>query len=78
MTYLYPDHLRARATLWLWDLRDIGFIGIGAVFSIACFSVSDILVPMVLTTVYGFLSIQFDPGFYPICMCLFCDPAADL
>ena len=60
MTYLYPDHLRARATLWLWDLRDIGFIGIGAVFSIACFSVSDILVPMVLTTVYGFLSIQFD------------------
>lgn len=37
MTYLYPDHLRARATLWLWDLRDIGFIGIGAVFSIACF-----------------------------------------
>ena len=31
MTYLYPDHLRARATLWLWDLRDIGFIGIGAV-----------------------------------------------
>lgn len=60
MTYLYPDHLRARATLWLWDLRDIGFIGIGAVFSIACFSVSSILVPMVLTTVYGFLSIQFD------------------
>ena len=55
MTYLYPDHLRARATLWLWDLRDIGFIGIGAVFSIACFSVSDILVPMVLTTIYGFL-----------------------
>ena len=49
MTYLYPDHLRARATLWLWDLRDIGFIGIGAVFSIACFSVSDILVPKVLT-----------------------------
>ena len=60
MTYLYPDHLRARATLWLWDLRDHGLIGIGAVFSIACFSVSGVLFPMVLTAVYGFLSIQFD------------------
>lgn len=60
MTYLYPDHLKARATLWLWDLRDIGLIGIGALLSIACLSISGILFPLVLTAVYGFLSIQFD------------------
>ena len=60
MTYLYPDHLRSKATLWLWDLRDIGLIGIGAVLSIACFSVSGTLFPLVITTVYGFLSIHFD------------------
>ena len=57
MTYLYPDHLRARATLWLWDLRDIGFMRYRSRVLHRLFSVSDILVPMVLTTVYGFLSI---------------------
>ena len=31
--------------LWLWELRDIGIIGVG---------------PLVLTAVYAFLSIRFD------------------
>lgn len=60
MTYLYPDHLRARATLWLWDLRDIGLLGVGLLLSIAFVSISGILLPLVLTAVYGFLSIQFE------------------
>lgn len=60
MVYMYPDHLKARATLWLWDLRDIGLIGTGALLSIACLSISGILLPLVLTVVYGFLSIQFE------------------
>ena len=28
--YIYPDDLRAKATLWLWQLWDIGVIGVGA------------------------------------------------
>ena len=28
--YIYPDHLRAKATLWLWQLKDIGIIGVGS------------------------------------------------
>lgn len=28
--YIYPDNLRAKATLWLWQLRDIGVIGVAA------------------------------------------------
>ena len=24
--YIYPDNLSAKATLWLWELRDIGII----------------------------------------------------
>ena len=27
--YIYPDNLSAKATLWLWKLRDIGIIGVG-------------------------------------------------
>ena len=27
--YIYPDNLKSKATLWLWELRDIGIIGIG-------------------------------------------------
>ena len=26
--YIYPDNLKSKATLWLWELRDIGIIGI--------------------------------------------------
>ena len=26
--YIYPDNLKARATLWLWQLKDIGIIGV--------------------------------------------------
>lgn len=31
--YLYPDDLTARATLWLWTLRDMALIGTGALLS---------------------------------------------
>ena len=24
--YIYPDNLKSKATLWLWELRDIGII----------------------------------------------------
>ena len=24
--FIYPDNLKAKATLWLWQLRDVGFI----------------------------------------------------
>ena len=27
--YIYPDNLRAKPTLWLWELRDLGVIGVG-------------------------------------------------
>ena len=27
--YIYPDNLRAKPKLWLWELRDVAIIGIG-------------------------------------------------
>ncbi|WP_204664386.1 hypothetical protein [Fusibacter tunisiensis] len=46
--YMYPDNLKAKATLWLWELRDIGIIGVG------------LLIPSVITAAYAFLSIRFE------------------
>ena len=27
--YIYPDNLAAKATLWLWELKDLAIIGNG-------------------------------------------------
>ena len=26
--FIYPDNLKAKATLWLWQLRDVAIIGV--------------------------------------------------
>lgn len=58
--YLYPDNLKAKATLWLWELRDIGIIGVGLLISVFAFSQIGFMVPIVVTAVYAFLSIRFE------------------
>lgn len=60
MEYLYPDNLEAKATLWLWQLRDIGIISIGLLISVFAFSQTGLLLPVVITVVYAFLSIRFE------------------
>lgn len=32
--YIYPDNLAAKATLWLWELKDLAIIGIGFLIGI--------------------------------------------
>ena len=58
--YLYPDNLKAKATLWLWELKDIGIIGVGLLISVFALSQTGILVPIVITAVYAFLAIRFE------------------
>ena len=58
--YIYPDNLKARATLWLWQLKDIGIIGVGLLFSVLALTQTGIFIPLIATAVYAFLSIQFD------------------
>ena len=31
--FIYPDNLKAKATLWLWELRDVAVICLGLLFS---------------------------------------------
>lgn len=58
--YMYPDNLKAKATLWLWELKDIGIIGVGLLISVFALSQTGILVPLVITAVYAFLAIRFE------------------
>lgn len=58
--YIYPDHLRAKATLWLWQLKDIGIIGVAALVSVLAVSQLGLWPPIVLTAVYAFLTIRFE------------------
>jgi hypothetical protein len=57
---MYPDNLKAKATLWLWELRDIGIIGVGLLISVFALAQLRFMIPIVITAVYAFLSIRFE------------------
>lgn len=58
--YSYPDNLKEKATLWLWELRDIGIIGVGVLLSVFALAKLMFMPPIVLTAAYAFLTIQFE------------------
>lgn len=58
--YIYPDNLRAKATLGLWELRNIAVIGILCLVSVFSFSRTGTAIPLVITGVFAFLTIQFE------------------
>ncbi len=58
--YMYPDNLKAKATLWLWEIRDIGIIGVGLLISVFALAQLGIMIPIVITAAYAFLSIRFE------------------
>ena len=57
---IYPDNLAAKATLWLWELKDLAIIGIGFLIGIFSLVRTGALLPLALVVAYGFLSIRFD------------------
>jgi hypothetical protein len=58
--YIYPDNLSAKATLWLWELRDIGIIGVGLLLSVLALTQTGIALPLVVTAVFAFLTIRHE------------------
>lgn len=58
--YIYPQNMRASATLWLWSLKDFAIIIVGALFSAMVLATTRILIPAVLTAAFAFLSIRND------------------
>lgn len=58
--YIYPDNLKSKAVLWLWQLRDIGVIGVGCLVSVFALAQFGFLLPIVATALYAFLTIRFE------------------
>ena len=56
--YMYPDNLKGKPTLWLWYLRDIGIIGVGAIMSVIAISQANFYLPMAIVGCYAFLTIR--------------------
>lgn len=58
--YIYPDNLKAAPTLFLWRLKDLAVIGVGALISIFAMVQLGFSVPLAVTLAYAFLAIRFD------------------
>ena len=59
-TYIYPDNLNAKATLWMWKLRDMGIIATGIILSAIAITTIRTAFPLVVVCAYAFISIQLD------------------
>ncbi len=60
MTYIYPDNLASKATLWMWELKDVAILGVGLLLSAIAFVQFGLYPPLVLTAVYAFLTIRVE------------------
>ena len=67
--YIYPDNLTAKATLWLWTLRDLGLMGVGLLLSVLFLSQTASVIPLVLTAVYGFLTRRLEESSIVLSYC---------
>ena len=58
--FIYPENLKAKPMLWLWELRDVAIIGIGFLFSVLAIAQTGLLLPLVVTVIFAFLSIRLE------------------
>ena len=58
--YIYPDNLKASPMLFLWRLKDLAVIGIGALISMVSLSQTGFSIPLAVTLAYAFLAIRFE------------------
>lgn len=58
--YIYPQNLKATATIWLWSLRDFALLIIGLLLSMVALAHLKTLIPMVGVLFCGFISMRFD------------------
>ena len=58
--YIYPDNLKSKAVMWLWELKDLGIIAVGTLISILALIQTGIMIPLAVTAGYATLSIRLD------------------
>ena len=58
--YLYPHNLKAKASLWLWSLKDFTILSVCVLLSAVILVELHWLLPAALSFTYGFLTIRMD------------------
>ena len=58
--YIYPENLKSKAIMWMWELKDLGIIAICAIVSIFIISQTGFMLPLAITAGYAFLTIRID------------------
>ena len=58
--YIYPDNLKARPMLWLWELRDVAIIAIALLLSVFALAQSGSFALLIGAVLYAFLSIRVE------------------
>lgn len=56
--YIYPDNLKAKATMWLWSLKDLAIVGIIILFSVFAFAYAGVWFPLVIAGAYLVLALM--------------------
>ena len=56
--FIYPENLKAKTMLW--ELRDIGIIGVSFLLSVLALAQGVGMPPLVITVLYAFLAIRVD------------------
>ena len=46
--------------LWLWELKDVGIMGLGLLISVLALARLGTMTPLVFTVLFGFLSIRVE------------------
>ncbi len=59
-SYLYPQNLKATASLWLWGMKDFIILCIGVLISVPILLRLGVFLPAVLTLGYGFVTIRLE------------------
>lgn len=58
--FIYPENLKAKATLFLWGLRDLAVIGTALLLAILSLVVFKTFVPFVFAVTYAFLAVRIE------------------
>ena len=60
MNFIYPQNMKAKANMWLWDLKDFAIIGIGALLSAVFLIYLHKVVLLGIVAVYAFMTIRLE------------------
>ena len=58
--YIYPENLKAKARLWLWELRDVAILGGALLLAVFSLVRGGTYLPLIFAAVYAFLSIRME------------------